>query len=133
MEHDCHIYWEQNSHAIGDVIKIRRKMFEIKPEKLCEGICSERTLMRMELKQVKSQMPIIKPIFKRLGLCAEYTCARVITSDIEIIQLAEKIAWYINNYEMQKWQEGLSVLEKKLCMDMLVIDNKLFDKEVCSN
>ncbi|MBR4027626.1 MAG: hypothetical protein IKJ01_08780, partial [Lachnospiraceae bacterium] len=137
MQHDCHIYWEQNSYAIGDIIKIRRKMFGIKREQLCEGICSERTLMRMELKQVKSQMPIVRPIFERLGLCAEYMRARVITSDIEMIQLAENLSGYINNYEMEKWEEGLNILEKKLCMKIacnkqqIIRQRSLLELEKC--
>lgn len=58
MEYFCHLYWEMESYCIGDVIRIRRQMFGMTKEQLCKGICSVKTLTRMEHKQVKTQMPI---------------------------------------------------------------------------
>ena len=124
MEHDCHIYWEKNSDAIGDVIKTRREMLGLSRKELCEGICSERTLMRMELRQVKSQIPIVRELFDKLGLCAEYIRGRIITNNIEAIQLAERLVDYTNHYEMEKWENCLNLLEEKL--DMEIVYNKQF-------
>lgn len=124
MEHFCHLYWEMESYCIGDVIRIRRQMFGMTKEQLCDGICSVKTLTRIEHKKVKTQMPIVRELFERLGLCAEYIRARVITSDYEVLKLAEKCTWYQNNYKIEEWERCLKELEKSLCMDIL--QNKQF-------
>lgn len=118
MENDCHLYWERNSVAIGDAIKARREMLGMSRKELAEGICSERTLMRMELKQAKSQLPIVRELFEKMGLCAEYTRARVITTDFETLQLSKKLTDAMNNYEAEKSKLLADELEKRLCMTL---------------
>ncbi len=124
MENFCYLYWETESYCIGDVIRIRRNMLGMTKEQLCEGICSVKTLTRMELKKAKTQLPIVRALFERLGLCAEYTRARVITNDYETLKLADRLAWYVNNDKMEEWEKTLKKLEKKLCMEIL--QNKQF-------
>jgi len=124
MEHFCHLYWEMESYCIGDVIRIRRQMFGMTKEELCEGICSVKTLTRIEHKKVKTQMPIVRELFERLGLCAEYIRARVITSDYRVLKLAEEVVRYENNNKIVKWEKCLTELEKQLCMD--IPQNKQF-------
>lgn len=114
----CYMYWEEESYCIGDVIRIRREMFGMTKAQLCEGICSEKTLTRIEHKRAKTQMPIVRALFERLGLCAEYIRARVISSDYEVLQLAEKCAQYENNYKIIDWESCLDELEQKLCLDI---------------
>ena len=126
MEHFCHLYWGMESYCIGDIIRTRRQMFGMTKEQLCEGICGIKTLTRLELKQAKTQMPIVRALFKRLGLCAEYIRARVITSDYEVLKLAEECVRYENNYQMEEWIWRLKELEQKLCMD--IPQNKQFIK-----
>lgn len=124
MEHFCYLYWGMESYCIGDVIRTRRKMFGLTKAQLCDGICSLKTLTRLELKKAKTQMPIVRELFERLGLCPEYIRARVITSDYQVLQLAEKLVWYQNNYKLPEWIECLKELEQKLCMD--IPQNKQF-------
>ena len=124
MEHFCHLYWGMESYCIGDIIRTRRQMFGMTKEQLCEGICGIKTLTRLELKQAKTQMPIVRALFKRLGLCAEYIRARVITSDYEVLKLAEECVRYENNYQMEEWIWRLKELEQKLCMDILRTDEQ---------
>lgn len=124
MEHFCHLYWEMESYCIGDVIRIRRQMFGMTKEELCEGICSVKTLTRIEHKKVKTQMPIVRELFERLGLCAEHIRARVITSDYSVLKLAEKNVLYQNSYKTEEWESCLKELEQILCMD--VPQNKQF-------
>ena len=126
MEHFCHLYWGMESYCIGDIIRTRRQMFGMTKEQLCEGICGIKTLTRLELKQAKTQMPIVRALFKRMGLCAEYIRARVITSDYEVLKLAEECVRYENNYQMEEWIWRLKELEQKLCMD--IPQNKQFIK-----
>ena len=124
MEHFCHLYREMETYCIGDVIRIRRQMFAMTKEELCEGICSVKTLTRIEHKKVKTQMPIVRELFERLGLCPEYIRARVITSDYEVMKLAEKLVVYSNNYMIKDWIWCLRELEQKLCLE--IPQNKQF-------
>ena len=124
MEHFCHLYLGMESYCIGDVIRTRRQMFGMTKAQLCEGICGIKTLTRLELKQAKTQMPIVRALFKRLGLCAEYIRARVITSDYEVLKLAEECVRYENNNQMEDWIWRLKELEQKLCMN--IPQNKQF-------
>ena len=124
IENFCYLYWETESYCIGDVIRTRRKMFGMTKEQLCEGICSVKTLTRIENKKVKTQMPIVRELFERLGLCAEYLRARIITNDYEILKLAEECVQYENNYKIKEWEKCLKELSQKLCMD--IPQNKQF-------
>lgn len=124
MEHFCHLYWEMETYCIGDVILIRRQMFGMTKEELCEGICSVKTLTRIEHKKVKTQMPIVRELFERLGLCAEYIRARVITSEYSLLKLAGELVWYENNHKIAEWEKCLDELEEGLYLD--IPQNKQF-------
>ncbi|MDD7025593.1 MAG: hypothetical protein PUI46_00605 [Lachnospiraceae bacterium] len=118
MQNFCYLYWETESYCIGEVIRTRRNMLGMTKEQLCAGVCSIKTLTRIELKKAKTQMPIVRKLFERLGLCAEYTRARVITNDYETLKLADELAWYIINDRLEEWQKGLEELENRLCMEI---------------
>lgn len=124
METFCYLYREMESYCIGDVIRTRRRMLGMTREELCEGICSISTMTRLELKRVKTQMPIVRQLFERLGLCAEYIRSRVISTDYEVMQLAEKFVWYENNHRIKEWLWAYKELEQKLCME--IPQNKQF-------
>ena len=118
MQNFCYLYQERDSYCISDVVKTRRNMLGMTREELCEGICSVKTLTRLELKKAKTQMSIVRQLFERLGLCAEYIRGRVISSDYEVLQLAEKFVWYENNNIVKEWIWCLKELEKKLCLEI---------------
>lgn len=124
MEHFCHLYWEMESYCIGDVIRIRRQMFGMTKEELCEGICSVKTLTRIEHKKVKTQMPIVRELFERLGLCAEYIREKVLTSDFEVLKLAKEMVWHEINNRIEECERCLNELEEKLSLD--IPQNKQF-------
>lgn len=124
MENFCYLYWGMESYCIGDVIRQRRQMFGITKEQLCEGICSVKTLTRIEHKKAKTQMAIIRELFERLGLCAEYIRAKVITSEYKVLELAENCSWYQNNQKLEECDRCLRELEQALCMD--IPQNKQF-------
>ena len=47
-ENCCYLYSQTQNYRIGDVIRKRRKMLGLSVRELCEGICSEKTLRRLE-------------------------------------------------------------------------------------
>lgn len=118
MENFCYLYRGGDSFCIEDVIRVRRKMFGMTKEKLCQGICSVKTLTRLERKKTKTQMKIVRQLFERLGLYADYVRTRVITNDAEILKLAEQHVWYENNHMIKEWMWSTCELEKKLNMEI---------------
>lgn len=83
IENSGYIYNGSEVYCINDVIKSRRKMFGISREKLAEGVCSVKTLMRIENKQVKAQQSIISALLKKLNLSSNYRRCEVYANNIE--------------------------------------------------
>lgn len=61
-------------------------MFGYSSKRLCEGICSEKTLTRLENKKAKTQMPVVRELLERLNLHPEYIRARVVTNDFHVLE-----------------------------------------------
>ena len=118
MKHFCHVYWETESYCVADIIRIRREMFGMSLRELSEGVCSVKTLRRLEQREVKTQMAIVRELFKKLGLCAEYIRARVVTSEHEVLQLYETMTRYANNRDVENWEKCLIELKSRLNMDI---------------
>lgn len=128
MEDFTYLYRENVCYCIGDVIRVRREMFGMRKEELCEGICSVKTLNRIEANRVKPQIATVRGLFARLGLCAEYVRARVITSDAEVLMLADRVVRYQNNNLIEEAEQCMRELEVRLSAD--IIQNKQFLKLV---
>ena len=116
MSDFCYLYYETECHNMVEVIETRRKMLNLSRVKLGEGICTERTLVRFEREGVNPSVDLVRLLFDKMGLCAEYRRARVITNDVEALMLSIEVVKNINNREVELCEHNLSVLEKKLCM-----------------
>lgn len=68
----CYLYLERDVYSIGDVIRTRRKMLGMSQDFLSDGICSRRTLIRVEKGEVKTAWKYVGSLFKKLGLSTEY-------------------------------------------------------------
>lgn len=101
MQNFTYLYTETECNNVRDVICTRRKMMKLSRRKLCYNICDERTLIRLELAQANPSMVIVRDLFDRLGLCAEYKRARIITSRAEGLHKYSKLLMEANkgNYE----------------------------------
>ncbi len=122
MTSDVTEFAECKSYAIGNVIRQRRTMYGLSREELCEGICSKRTLMRIELLQSGAQMPIVRKLFGKLGLNADYTRSRVVTNDSEAVCLMGILSRCMNNGQLEEGERCLDRIEEHL--DMTNIHNK---------
>ena len=122
MTGDVILFAECKSYAIGNVIKQRRSMYGLSREELCEGICSKRTLMRIELLQSGAQMPTVRELFGKLGLNADHTRSRVVTNDPEAICLMGELSRCMNNGQLEEGECCLDRIEE--CLDMTNIHNK---------
>ena len=87
MSNFCYLYYETECHDMAEVIEIRRNMFGLSRVKLGEGICTDRTIIRLEREGRNPNIEVIRRLFEKLGLCAEYRRAQIITTDVQALIL----------------------------------------------
>lgn len=118
MSENCYLYVEKEVYCIGDVIRTRRKMFGLTRTQMCEGICSEKTLGRIERNQLKTQRQIVRELFDRLSLSAEYQRTELVTDNPEVLKLFEQMRWSLNERENEQVRELLNKLKELVAMDV---------------
>ena len=117
--HDCTYLYLQNSvFAMSDVLQMRREMLGLTQEQVCEGICSVKSLRRAEKGQTDMQMETVRKILNRLGLSGQMQWGRVITSDRELIKMANELSDIINKRDYVKANELLEKIKMNLSLDI---------------
>lgn len=114
----CYLYVMQGVSCINDVIRIRRQMLGIMPGELCDGICSVKTLRRLERRETIPQRAIVERLFARLGLSGELTRTELVTDDPEARKLMEKIRGSINDQQWDEAEDILKQLKAQVPMDI---------------
>lgn len=121
---DAWLYIENGANNIGDVIFRRRKMYGMTQSELCDGICSEKTLNRIENAKSSISAFIMKALFERLYLTPDYVHGEVLTINRETIRSLRKLNWYGNNLENNEFYRLLVSIRNSLPMDCVI--NKQF-------
>ena len=124
MEDCTYLYQQKWVFPIGEVLKIRRTMFEMTQEQLCDGICSVKSLRRAEQGKTDIQREVREKLLKRLGLSGQLQWTRLITSDREVVRLAERLAKYQNGQNYVETRKLLERLKAKVIME--IPQNKQF-------
>lgn len=129
MQSCCYLYWQQETYCVNDVIRIRREMLGMTRQELYEGICSEKTLGRIERKQCKPQLEIIKGLFERLHLSGEMRRPRVAAEGRESIEYEKKIRKTINNKENEK---AIGIIEeaRKYISEKEVVNRQCLEESI---
>ncbi len=122
MCESSYIYVDTEVYCIEEIIRTRRKMLGMSLSKLSAGICSERTVSRMEKKASKTQRPIIHRLFVRLGLSGELNRIEIISSDAEVHEMFYQLRVHLNNREYCKAEELLNIIAARV--DMGIAQNK---------
>ena len=118
MENFTYLYTETECNNISEVIRARRAMMGLTREKFCNNLCDERTVMRIEHEDGNPSMAIVRTLFDRVGLCAEYKRARVITSDAKALYLSHELVIRMNNHEHELAITIFNKLTSLLNMDI---------------
>ena len=118
----CYIYADTEVYCIEDVIRIRRNMLGMSLSQLSAGICSERTVSRLEKKKAKTQRPIIHQLFVRLGLSGELNRIEIVSSDVEVHEMFSRLRVYLNDREFDKADELLDAIAAKT--NTMLLQNK---------
>lgn len=122
MENCCYLYRQMYNHRIGDVVRSRRKMFGWTAKALCENICSEKTLRRLEYNRSSTHMEIVGELLERMGLSPEYQRKRIITDRYEAMVLYDEATKALNNRDLKTLGEVLPKLRDIL--PMKIKDNR---------
>jgi len=117
METSCYLYQQKEAYCINDVIQRRREMLGLTKKELCEGICSEKTIGRLEAKKTKTQLEIVRLLFERLNLSGEYQRLPIIIKDVRAIPIVGEIGTCINKREYLKIERLLVELQQYISMD----------------
>ena len=116
---DCTYFYQQKwIFSMKDVLRTRREMFGLTQEQLCEGICSVKSLRRAEKGQTDMQRETLKKVLNRLGLSGQMQWSRLITSDREVIRMAEELADYINDRKFSVASKQLESLKARIDLDI---------------
>lgn len=126
----CYLYVESENYCIGEVIRVRRKMLGLSMKKLSRGICSERTISRLERSKTEPQKEIVKMLFDRLNLSTELCRTELITESEEAIKKYRKLRKLNNSQEFSKMV--ILIEELKKLIDIEIPSNKqiLMRKEI---
>lgn len=116
---DCtYLYQQRWVFYVGDVLRIRRKMYGLTQEELCRGDCSARTLRRTEKKESSMQYVALSILLRKLGLSKEYQRARLVSNDREVLRLMEELTTCRNNRELEKAKTILNQMKERVLDDV---------------
>lgn len=117
METSCYLYQQKEAYCISDVIRRRREMLGMTKKELCEGICSEKTIGRLEANKTKPQIEVVRLLFEKLNLSGEYQRWQVVTKDVRAYSIVDKIIHCVNNDDFVLSEELLKELEQYISTD----------------
>ena len=127
---DCtYLYQQRWVFYIGDVLRIRREMYGLTQKKLCEGICSVRTLRRAEKKETNMQREALGILLRKLGLSKEFQRARLVTNDREVLRLRKEMLICRNNRVFYKCRELLRQIRQRVSLEIPENRQYLIDLE----
>lgn len=117
-ENSLYLYWETECQSAVEVLEARRKMMRIPRAILCEGICTERSLIRIERTNYSPSMFVLNGLFERMGLCAEYRRGQLVTNNVDLLETYRKLTNAANVYCEKDCDTYVEELKKGLSMDI---------------
>ena len=130
MDNCCYLYWQFQNYCVGDVVRRRRKMLGLSVKELCEGICSEKTLRRLENNKTKTQMPIVMELFERMGLPTEYQRKEIVMERYLDFAIYNAMAKALNNNDTEGVDKSLDRLKSSLDLNLLINRQELQHIEI---
>lgn len=119
MSNFCYLYYETECHDMAEVVEIRRNMFGLSRVKISEGVCTDRTILRFEREGMNPSIEMIRRLFERLGLCAEYRRAQILTTDVKaLILYNEDLVKYVNDNSYDMAFECVEKIKSAINMDL---------------
>lgn len=86
-------------------------------KELCDGICSEKTIGRLEANRTKSQIEIVRLLFEKLNLSGEYQRAQIVSKDVKAGVIVGELGVYANKRDFKRVEVLLEELEQYISLD----------------
>lgn len=118
MQNFTYLYVETECNNAVEVIRTRRTMLKMSRLKVSDNICAEKTVERFENYANSPSIAIVRDIFERIGLCAEYKRARVVTDNAEMFSVYKRLIEDINDFKTEEAKKELNLLKAGLHMDI---------------
>lgn len=114
----CYLYVDREVYCIGDVIRIRRKMFGMSMSKLSKGICSERTISRLERHETEPQRQLVRALFERLNMATELYKTDLITDNPEALELFIEWKKQVNDRKFERGEQLLEQIKSLISLEI---------------
>ncbi len=119
MSNFCYLYYETECHNMVEVEELRRTMLGISRIKLCEGVCADRTLIRIEREGANPTIEVMRRLFEKMGLCAEYKRAPIITTDADVLTIDyERLVRAANDVNVEEGLKIIDYIKSRINMDL---------------
>ena len=119
MSDFCYLYYETECYNMVEVIEKRRTMLGLSRVKLAKGICNDRTIIRCEREGNNLSVEVMRQLYERLGLCAEYRRAQMVTTDVEAVNAYyNRLVRLVNRKEYAKALECVEELKAKIDLSL---------------
>ena len=122
-------YQKREIYCINDVIRARRKMFQVSQKSL-EHICSSKTIGRLERNEVNPQKEIVRRLFERFYLSSELHHSFLVTENQEVLRLEERYRVTINQQNYVEAEELLKKIKEMISMKPLINQQYIEYQEV---
>lgn len=106
----CNVLVDHEVYCIGDVIRLRRKTLGWTMANLSEGITSERTVSRLERSETEPQREVVKTIFDKMNMSAEFNHKYVVSESPEDNELYCRVRDLINDGDYDEAERVLNQL-----------------------
>lgn len=128
----CYLYVVKGVSCINDVICIRRKMLGLTQQELCGEFWNVRTLQRIEGRQVSPQVANVRELFRRLGMPTELVRTELVTADVRVRELMDKLRIQVNEYNRKEADELLQQIKQMISMDEIANQQVIMNEEALS-
>lgn len=112
-----YMYFEPNVYRMEKVVADRRRLLGITQNQLAEGICTAKTIRRLEQGHCRPHGYNLYEILNRLELYSDFVMDEIVSYDAGDMELLEKVYDAIGMNETERAQELLQTLKANLDME----------------
>lgn len=111
-----YMYFEPNVYRMEQIVAERRKLLGMTQTELAEGICTAKTIRRLELGQCRPHGYNLYAILDRLELYSEFVLDEIVSNSTKNMEILEKLYDAISRDEIEIAEKLLCILENKIDM-----------------
>lgn len=114
--------------TLGDLIREKREQRGFTQQELCDGICDQKTLSRIERNATTPSFYVVEALAQRLAISLEENYYRLFKNGAEIADLRDKITAAQQKYDYDAVNNLLDEFEKVVDMDNRILRQFVLSK-----